>query len=202
MRFRSALLLLSLLPLPLFAQGMGMGRGMGGGPGAGAGFQRNVLPKFATAKELEKFNAAEALLQDTRKLKLSEPQVAQLTTMRAQLYEQNASLLVRYDSVRRNYRPPAALTGQGNGANGVPPTQEEMVLLGDQMRAMMEIGDLLMAQRQTQVTAALALMDDSQRDRARKVLDDQTNDVRKAVPPLPPRDARRGAERGGPERRP
>lgn len=63
--------------------------------------------------------------------------------------------------------------------------------LGDQMRAMMAIGDQLLAQRQEQVTEALALMDDTQRDRARKVLDDQTDDARRAVPPLPPRDGRR-----------
>jgi len=150
-----------------------------------------MLPKFATAKELEKFNAAEALLQDTRRLRLTEPQVAQLTALRARIYERNADVLVRYDAIRRDYRPPAALTGQGSSASAPPPTQEEMMQLGDQMRAMMAIGDQLLAQRQEQVTEALALMDDTQRDRARKVLDDQTDDARRAVPPLPPRDGRR-----------
>ena len=112
MRLSHILVVAMLLPVGLTAQG---GYGGYGGPGGrrGGGVQQTGsrnggIPKFATAKELEKFNAADALLTDQRKLKLSDSQVTQLTSLRASLYEKNADLLVRYDSVRRNFKPPAA----------------------------------------------------------------------------------------------
>jgi hypothetical protein len=197
MRYTKCIILASVLATPLFAQG-GMG-GYGGGqgrrPGGGGegrmGGQRGGLPKFATAKELEKFNAADALLQDQRKLKLTEAQTAQLTAMRASLYEKNADLLARYDSVRRNYKPPAALTdSRGPADEGSMPSQEEMAQLRDQMLLMMSIGEQLMQRRPEQVAACLTLVDDSQRERATKVLDDQTGELRKQVPERPTRDGR------------
>lgn len=196
MRLAHALLIAALLPAPMLAQG-GYG-GYGGGPGGRRGGgdygrvgQRNALPKFGTAKELERFNAADALLQDQRKLKLSEAQVTQLTSLRATLYEKNADILVRYDSVRRDYRPPVALTDpRGPAGEGSLPGQEEMAKLREQMLLMMTLGEQLMDRRGEQVTACLALVDDSQRDRATKVLDDQTSELRKQIPERPTRDGR------------
>ena len=193
MRIRQMILLASLLPLPLLAQGGfgGPGRRPGGGGDGRIGGQRGGIPKFATAKELEKFNAADALLQDQRKLRLTEAQTAQLTTLRASLYEKNADLLVRYDSVRRNYRPPASLTdARGPADEGSLPGPEEMALLRDQMLLMMSVGEQLIQRRPEQVAACLALVDDSQRERATKVLDDQTGELRKQIPERPTRDGR------------
>lgn len=194
MRLTHLVLLAALLPAPLAAQG-GMGGvgggGMRGGGGGRLGGQRGGIPKFATAKELEKFNAADAVLQDQRKLKLTEAQVAQLTTLRSQLFEKNADILVRYDSVRRNYKPPAALTDpRGPADEGSMPSPEEMSQLRDQMLLMMSLGEQLLDRRPEQVAACLALVDDSQRERATKVLDDQTSDLRKQIPERPTRDGR------------
>jgi hypothetical protein len=192
MRLAVSVLILALLPAPLLAQG-----GYGGYPGRrGAGDfgrvgQRQGLPPFATAKELEKFNAADALLQDQRKLKLTESQIAQLTSMRATLYEKNADLLVRYDSVRRDYRPPASLTDtRGPADAGALPSQEEMAKLRDQMLLMMTIGEQLMDRRAAQIAECIALVDESQRERATKVLDEQTKELRKQIPERPSRDGR------------
>ena len=186
MRIITALLVLSLIPASLAAQYGGMG-GMGRRGGYGdQNMGRRGLPKFATAKELERFNAADALLRETNKLKLTEAQVAQLTTLRAQLYERNADLLVRYDSVRRDYHPPKSLENpaQASGSEA-PPSREEMALLGEQMRAMMGVAEQLMERRPEQVAACLAMLDEGQRDRATKVLEDQTDDLKKAVPQRP-----------------
>lgn len=192
MRFVNAVLILALLPTPVFAQG-----GYGGYPGrrGGGDFgrvgQRQSLPTFATAKELEKFNAADALIQEQRKLKLTEAQITQLTSLRATLYEKNADLLVRYDSVRREYKPPASLSdARGPADPGALPSQEEMAKLRDQMLLMMSIGEQLMERRPDQVATCVALVDDSQRDRATKVLDEQTKELRKQIPERPTRDGR------------
>ena len=192
MRLRHVILLASLLPASLVAQG-GLG-GMGGRRGGGMapmGPRGGGMPKFATAKELERFNAADALLNDQKKLKLTEPQIAQLTTLRASLFEKNADILVRYDSVRRNFKPPAALTdNRGPVDESSMPSQEEMMKLGEQMRAMMTLAEELLARRPEQVAACLAMVDDTQRERATKVLEDQTNELRKQVPERPSRDGR------------
>lgn len=199
MRLTHALIIAALLPAPLLAQGGygGMG-GMGGRRGGGMGDQRMggqraMLPRFATAKELERFNAAEALLNDRKKLKLTDPQVEQLTTLRATLFEKNADLLVRYDSVRRNFNPPKALTdNSGPSDASAMPSQEEMAKLREQMMAMAAVGDQLLRRRADNMEVCLALVDDTQKDRARRVLDDQTDDMKKVLPQLPSRDGRGG----------
>ncbi len=196
MRLTHALLIAALLPAPLLAQGGygGMG-GMGGRGGMGGqrmGGQRAMLPKFATAKELERFNAADAVLNDRKKLKLTDPQVEQLTTLRATLFEKNADLLVRYDSVRRNFNPPKALT-EPNGPSDASamPSQEEMGKLRDQMLAMSAVGEQLLQRRADNMEACLALVDETQKERARRVLDDQTDDMKKVLPQLAARGGRR-----------
>lgn len=198
MRLTHVLIIAALLPAPLLAQGMGgmggmgggrRGGGMGGGQGMG---RRAAIGKIATAKELERFNAADALLNDHKKLKLTDPQVEQLTSLRASLFEKNADLLVRYDSVRRNFNPPKSLTDASGPSDATAmPSQEEMEKLREQMMAMSAIGDQLLQRRADNMDACLALMDDTQKDRARKVLDDQTDDMKKVLPQLPSRGGRR-----------
>jgi CHASE3 domain sensor protein len=142
------------------------------------------LPKFATAKELERFNAADALLNERRKLRLTDEQVTQLTNLRGTLFERNAGLLVRYDSVRRNFRVPKAL--EPNAPSGAePPSPQEMQTLREQMLAMMEIADSLMARRPEQTATVLAVVSDDQKKDAEKELKNQSEDLRKQVPERP-----------------
>ena len=190
MRIRLAIFALALLPAPLLAQGMGgmggMGGvgGMGGRGGMGPSPSSRGLPKFATAKELERYNAADALLAERRKLKLTDEQVTQLTNLRATLFERNAGLLVRYDSVRRNFRVPKALEANAS-ASAEPPSQQEMQTLRAQMIAMMEIADSLMARRPEQASSVLALVGDDQKRDAERELKSQSDELRKQVPERP-----------------
>jgi len=192
MRLFPALFVLALVPAAVGAQGGmgGMGR-MGGLGGMGGRHEQSPgragLPKFATAKELERYNAADAVLTEGRKLRLTDEQVTQLTTLRATLFEQNARLLVRYDSVRRDFRVPKALDGTQSGASAEPPSREEMMALSDQMKVMMEVADELVARRPQQIAACLALLDDAQKGRAANVLKDQGGELRKQVPERPKR---------------
>jgi hypothetical protein len=145
---------------------------------------RNQIPKFATTNELQSLNAAEALLKDAEKLKLTEAQVSQLSALRGTLYERNADLIARYDSVRRNFKVPKELEN-ASSSGGALPSQEELQALGVQMRFMVNITDQLIQRRPEQVAECLALVDDSQRGRATKVLNDQTDDLKKATPRMP-----------------
>jgi hypothetical protein len=192
MRLASLVAFLGLLPAPLLAQFGQAGAVPGRRPDGGASRigRPNALPKFATTNELQSFNAADALLKESKKLKLTDEQTAALTAMRATLYERNADLMVRYDSVRRVYKVPKELENPAQ-SGGAMPSQEEMSALGVQMRFMVSIAELLMERRADQVAQCLALVDDSQRDRARKVLEDQTDDLKKAVPQRPKQDGRR-----------
>ncbi len=193
MRLSHALVLAALLPAPLLAQGMGGMGGMGGMDGRGGMGGRTGmvqaptnrgLPKFATAKELERYNAADALLNERRKLKLTDDQVTQLSTLRGTLFERNADLLVRYDSVRRNFRVPKAL--EANAPSGsAPPTPQEMEVLREQMIAMMQIADSLVARRPEQLATVLALVTDDQKKDAEKELKSQSEELRKQVPERP-----------------
>ncbi len=191
MRLASLLAVLVLLPAPLAAQFGQAGAVPGRRPDGGASRmgRPNALPKFATTNELQTFNAAEALLKESKKLKLTDEQTTALTALRGTLYERNADLMVRYDSVRRVYKVPKELENPAQ-SSGAMPSQEEMSALGVQMRFMVSVAELLMDRRAEQVAQCLALMDDSQRDRARKVLEDQTDDMKKAVPQRPRQDRR------------
>lgn len=191
MRLATLLCLATLLPAPLIAQ-FGQGGMQGRRPDGGASRmgRPNALPKFATTNELQSFNAAEALLKESKKLKLTDEQATALTALRATLYERNADLMVRYDSVRRVYKVPKELENPAQ-SGGAMPSQEALSALGVQMRFMVSISEQLMQRRAEQVASCLALVDDSQRDRANKVLEDQTDDMKKAVPQRPNQDGRR-----------
>jgi hypothetical protein len=183
MRLALALLPVTLLTAPLHAQFGQPGRRPDGGMQR---MGRNQIPKFATTNELQAFNAAEAVLKDAGKLKLTDDQVTQLTALRGTLYERNADLIARYDSVRRNFKIPKELEYPSQGS-GTMPTQQEMQALGEQMRFMVNITDQLLLRRPEQVAQCLALVDDSQRSRATKVLEEQTDDLKKATPRMPER---------------
>jgi hypothetical protein len=185
------LLVFVLLPVSVHAQFGQAGAVPGRRPDGGASRmgRPNAIPKFATTNELQSFNAADALLKESKKLKLTEEQTTALTALRATLYERNADLMVRYDSVRRVYKVPKELENPAQ-AGGAMPSQEELAALGVQMRFMVSIAEQLMERRPEQVTQCLALVDESQRDRARKVLEDQTDDMKKAVPQRPRQDRR------------
>ncbi len=208
------------------AQG-GMGGGMGGPPGGmgGRGMapmpRGGAMPKFATAKELEAFNAAEALLRDKKSLKLTDAQLDSLSALRARLFERNADLIARYDSVRRDFkppRPPEGMSGPPGGGMGGPPgggmggppgggmggppagggaapDDKKMAVTMQAMKVMAEIGDALVERRPADVASCLALVTDEQRDRATKVLDAQTASLRKAVPKLASPDGGRELDR-------
>ena len=106
--------------------GMGGSRrgGMGGMGGMGGGMERvgrEQNMKFPSAKSLQDYNPASLLLDKHNKLKLTDAQQEQMKALRFVIFERNASLLARYDSLQRDYKPPqfnAGAGGLGGGSGG------------------------------------------------------------------------------------
>jgi hypothetical protein len=88
----------------------GMGRGgMGGGRrGGGSNMDREQEIKFPSASDLQKLNPAALIVDKRKKVSLDDGQVTALTAIRSKIYERNADVLARYDSIRKDYKPPKA----------------------------------------------------------------------------------------------
>lgn len=182
-------LIVALFTLPCVAVAQ---RGMDGSPGGRRdraaefeGLRNTRIPDFPRAKELEAFNAAQALLDDAGKLKLTDEQMARLKDLRATLYEHNAEVLGRYDAVRRAYDPPKAnKNAAGDGARD-PSAAPDFALLYMQIRQMAELGDALVANRAADTDACLQLVTEPQRAAAEKLLNKQTKKLRGQFPRIP-----------------
>lgn len=179
--------------------GMGGGRGgrggMGGRRGGGAegGGSRAPNMKFPAAKALEKYNPAALMLDKHKKLSLADSQVALFRQMEQRIFERNATLLTRYDSLQKDFRPPR-FDASGGGA-GDPTADSTRRAAMMQMRQLRTLVDSLQDRRRTDVQEVLgALSDEGQRKQAAEFLDKQDVEFSKEFPAPP---MQRG--NGGPE---
>jgi hypothetical protein len=186
MRFPPALLLLAALPTLALAQG---GRGGRGGRGDNKGDKyapTNDLPKYPAAVELQKFNPVVFLIDQRKKISLSDSQVTLLRPLQSAIYERNADLIARYDSVQRIYKPENANDASSLKADSVRIRSLQQTLI------MNSVLDSLMSRRQNDDLDALALIaDDKQKKKAAELLDRQDSDFAKLMPAGPPRGGRR-----------
>jgi hypothetical protein len=197
--------------------GMGGGRrgGMGGMGGMSGGMERvgraqNM--KFPSAKALQDYNPASLLLDKHKKLKLTDAQQEQMKALRFMIFERNATLLARYDSLQRDYKPPqlgggalgggdfgggmggrggARGGGRGEGGEGGQGRQDPAAdsTRREAMRQMMQLrqlADSLEDRRRTDVRDVLsALSDDAQKKKAAEFLDKQDIEFAKEFPAPP-----------------
>ncbi len=179
--------------------GMG-GRGGQGGQGGQGGMMRGEREqnmKFPSAKALEKYNPAGLMLDKHKKLKLTDVQQDQLKSLRLQIFERNAPLMGRYDSVQRNFEPPRFNARNGSGQTPAPDSARRRSMM--QMRQLRLLVDSLQEHRRADVRAVLtALGDDTQRKRAAEFLDEQDVKFSEEFPVPPQQRGGRGTEgRGG-----
>ena len=180
MRARTFLILfLALLPsLSLAQRGGGMGGRRGGGRTGGDRGMSREAPKFPEAKDLQKFNPASLLIDKRKKLSLADSQLAALRSLEVWINERNAPLLVRYDSVRRDYRPPSATNR--DAAPGADSTRGAAMA---EMRFMRSLLDSLVERRRADVSETLALIpDEKQKVKAAGVIDEQDKQFADALP--------------------
>ena len=181
--------------------GMGGGRGgMRGGRGGGMERAGSRAPnmKFPSAKALEKYNPAVLLLDKHKKLSLTDAQVATLKQGEQRIFERNATLLARYDSLQRDFRPPRMDARGGGGGGADPGADSTMRVAFVQMRQLRMLADSLQDRRRTDEREVLGtLADEGQRKKAAELLDKQDVKFSKEFPAAPMQRANRGADGEG-----
>lgn len=161
----------------------GMGRGgMGGGRrGGGSNMDREQEIKFPSASDLQKLNPAALIVDKRKKVSLDDGQVTALTAIRSKIYERNADVLARYDSIRKDYKPPKAQDRDRTGST--PETDSVRVASLNQMRTLRQLLDTLSARRTADVRDVLDfLTDDKQHRAAVELLNEQDRDFTDKLP--------------------
>ncbi|MGH7655637.1 MAG: hypothetical protein ACREN6_13335 [Gemmatimonadaceae bacterium] len=180
--------LLAALPSLTLAQAGRGGRGRGDGK-ADKYAPTNDLPKYPGAVELQKFNPVALLIDQRKKMSLTDAQVTALRPLQAKIYERNGDLVARYDSVQRIYNPLNA-----NDASSLRGDSTRTRAL-QQTIIMNAVFDTLMTRRETDDGDALGLItDEKQKKKAAEILDKQDESFAKLLPS--------SARRSGGRRRP
>lgn len=172
---------------------------MGGRRGGGAegGGSRAPNMKFPAAKALEKYNPAALMLDKHKKLSLADSQVALFRQMEQRIFERNATLLTRYDSLQKDFRPPRFDANSGGAREPTADSTRRVAMI--QMRQLRTLVDSLQDRRRADVQEVLgALADESQRKKAAEFLDKQDEEFSKEFPAAAMQRANRRGE-GGPE---
>ncbi|MFI5231958.1 MAG: hypothetical protein ACHQSE_05530 [Gemmatimonadales bacterium] len=179
MRVRLAIVALLVAALPSLALAQ-RGRAGGGGrddPKGDKYAPTNDLPKYPGAVELQKFNPVVLLIDQRKKVALTDSQVAILRPLQTRIYERNGDLVARYDSVQRLYNPLNA-----NDASSLKGDSTRTRAL-QQTIVMNAVFDTLMTRRETDDRDALALIgDEKQKKKAAEILDKQDESFAKLMP--------------------
>jgi hypothetical protein len=162
----------------------GMGRGgMGGGRrgGGGGAPMREEEVKFPSASDLQKFNPAALIVDKRKKVSLDDAQVTALTAIRGRIYERNADVLARYDSIRKDFKPPKVQDRDRTGST--PETDSVRLASLNQMQTLRQLLDTLSARRTNDVREVLDfLTDEKQHKAAVELLNDQDRDFTDKLP--------------------
>ena len=169
----------------------GMGRRGGGGREGGMRRGTTMDVNFPSANDIQKFNPAALVIDKRKKVALADSQVTALTTVRGRIYERNGEILARYDSIRKEFRPPRAQDQNRTGST--PETDSVRIASLNQMRTLRQLLDSITSRRTTDVREVLDyLTDDKQHKAAVELLNDQDRDFTDKLPQLPDGGGRRG----------
>jgi hypothetical protein len=180
-------LVLLVLALAFIAESASAQRGAGGGRRGGMGGRRGggggeraemVLPE---ADEFRKLSPAGLMVDNRKKLSLTDSQYAALTVMRDRARDGNASILAHYDSVRKEVRELINnRRGRRQQAQEADSTQGEGM---QSMRTMRFLLDSLSTRRAADVRAVLDFLTDEKQHRAAaELLNDQDLTFQEKLP--------------------
>lgn len=148
--------------------------------------------KFPAAKALEKYNPAALMLDKHKKLSLADSQQARFRVLEQQIFERNATILARYDSLQKDFRPPRMVARNGDANSPAADSTRRIAMTA--MRQLRLLVDSLQDRRRTDVQEVLrALSDEAQRKTAAEFLDKQDVDFSKEFPEPPVQRGDRGA---------
>lgn len=153
---------------------------MGGAGGARGGVRRPNLEaaRFPSASELRRFNPAALLVDEKKKLALSDAQITLLTILKQTIVDRNAAFMAHYDSLERAYKP-----------DPVPPPYGRDKDELNQAKHLRALIDSLQVRRLLDVADAIAVVtDDNARLVAAQFLMKQEAEFRAKLPQPPPRD--------------
>ncbi len=187
--FAFALTLIAPLACATAQRGGGIGGrmgGMGGRRGAGGGANQAAARadafSFPTTTELQRYNPADLLIARKGDLALTDAQVTPLTSLRQKINERNADLFARYDSVRKDYRPPSVDRARSQGGSRQRPDSAPQDAMA-KMRKMRFLLDTLATRRILDVSESVALLSgDLQKQRAVDFLAQQEKELRSKLP--------------------
>lgn len=146
----------------------------------------NDLPKYPPVTEIQKFNPVAYLIDQRKKLSLSDSLVNALHPLQTKIYVRNAELTARYDSVQKLYKPENANDASTLKADSTRTRAVQQTII------MNNVLDSLMERRQQDDLDALALItDEKQKQKAAELLDKQDADFAKLFPGGAPRRGRR-----------
>jgi hypothetical protein len=175
----------------------GMGRGGMGGRRGGGGEGRGADMLLPEAGEFRKLSPAGLIVDNRKKVGLTDEQASALVVMRDRSKEGNEPLLVHYDSVRKEVR---TLVTSRRGRRGEQQAEADSTQ-GNGMQAMRTMRfllDSLGTRREADVRAVLDyLTDEKQRKAAAQLLNDQDLTFQEKLPRMGGR-GRRGGEPSGP----
>jgi len=163
--------------------------GMGGMGGRRGELGREAAISFPSASELQRFNPAALVVDKRKKLSLADSQVAALTAIRNRINERNVELLARYDSTRKEFKPPRPQDRDRTGST--PETDSVRVAALAQMRTLRQLVDSISERRTTDVRDVLEYLTDEKQHRAAvELLNDQDREFTDKLPRMP--EGRRG----------
>jgi len=153
----------------------GGGGGMGGGRGAGGMGRSSEAPPNPSAKDVEKQDPVQLLLDKHKKLKLDKDQITALNTLDATLRAQNGPYYQRVDSLHDAFKPSQGGFQRSTGSEGGR---------GSMMANRQELYETLMQLRTNDKTArdsALALLKAPQKKKASDLLEKQLEESDKML---------------------
>jgi len=144
--------------------------------------------------DVEELNPAWKMLDKRKKLALTDSQVAQLKAIQQRIADRDKPLLATYDSVRRDFHPPAARSLRGLSdaeQSALQPSDIELAKSRTQLRVLNNIIGMIARERPQDVEATLAIFtDEAQKKKAKDFIKDQDDDLARMLPS-------RGAPPGG-----
>ncbi len=164
----------------------GGGGGMGGGRGAGGMGRSSEAPPNPSAKDVEKQDPVQLLLDKHKKLKLDKDQITALHTLDATLRSQNGPYYQRVDSLHDTFKTPAGGFTRSTGSDGGRASMME------NRQAFYETLLQLRTNNKTAQDSALALLKEPQKKTASDMLEKQLEESDKML-----HEPGGGAGRGG-----
>lgn len=186
-----AVAMTACIPVALVAQrGGGGGGGASSAPPAASGGTQAAGAKTPSSRDFAEMNPASLLVDKKKKVSLADSTVAQLKAIAKKIDERNKPFYASYDSVRKWTMPlssgaaASARPGFSPGDNNLSASstsEGEAAKMRSSMRDLRNMMTELKTRREADVADALGAVPDAQKDAAKALLGQQTDELGKLI---------------------